>query len=56
MPKITQEIIDYWSSEEFYFERYTNFNYVHYLKVLIELERTKIKQASLNAQSQHHDA
>jgi len=39
MPKITQEIIDFWSTKEFEFEVRTNFNYVQYLKLLIELER-----------------
>jgi|9_EtaG_2_1085328.scaffolds.fasta_scaffold06962_6 hypothetical protein len=56
MPKITQEIIDFWEDQHFVFEVRTNFNYIQYLKILIELERIKIKQASLNAQSQHHDA
>ena len=41
MPKITQEIIDFWENEHFVFEVRTNFNYIQYLKLLIELERRK---------------
>ena len=62
MQFITQQQIDFWNSPEFIFEEFytvhpvtgikcvwpsrTNFNYIQYLKVLIELERRKIIASS----------
>ena len=53
MPKSTQEIIDFWENEHFIFEVRTNFNYIQYLKILIELERRKATNppSSLDYQS-----
>jgi hypothetical protein len=52
MEFVTQEQIDFWKYQEFTFERYTNFNYIHYMEVLIERERVRL---ALDDQSQRRD-